>query len=786
MIRLTSGRFVATYDNFTNNTHGCSVMVSDDAGKTWQRQAEIAIQWASPFLVGDALYLLGNTIGSRHISIARSLDGGETWSDVQILFEGEHTGGCVSIVKKDGHVYRAFERMHEPLDEITNNWASVVVAGDLSKDLLDRGTWRRSNEVPFPGVPPQLTRGLYVHDDRIQKGRDGWLEGNVVEKDDRLHVLLRTRFQTQSTANMTSICEITDDGEQLENRFLQYYPMPGGQNKFHILRDPQTGLYWTATSQVTDSFRDVEPLLGIGFKGTGGNERRIQVLMYSVDALHWFQAGFVAFSPDLLGAFNYAWLLVDGDDLLVLCRTSREGLNNHDSNLITFHRVENFRQLVPDGLFEPNRPPAERPGSGAEKPNIIFLLADDLGYGDLGCYGQKHIRTLNIDRLAREGMRFTHCYSGSPYCAPSRSVLMTGQHCGHTRVRGNFGNRGGTPPEGRVPLAPNDVTVAEVLKGAGYQTAITGKWGLGEPETRGIPNVQGFDEWLGYLNQNRADHYYTTYVWKNREKLVLHGNDGKSGTQYTQDVFTDFALDFIRRNRDRPFFLYVPWTIPHQNYEVPSLEPYADKTDWTEFEKTYAAMVTRLDGDVGRILDLLEELDLDRRTIVFFSSDNGASKVLEESRFDSWRGLRGTKGTLYEGGIRVPMVVRWPGKVPGGVVNESLWSFADFLPTAAGLGGTRAPRSVDGINVLPTLLGKKQELADRVFYWENHTSERFGQALRWGNWKVLREDSSLPLELYNLRLDPGESRDLAREEAAVVERLETRMMAERTESPYWQ
>ncbi|MFP6677607.1 MAG: sulfatase-like hydrolase/transferase, partial [Pirellulaceae bacterium] len=285
------------------------------------------------------------------------------------------------------------------------------------------------------------------------------------------------------------------------------------------------------------------------------------------------------------------------------------------------------------------------------KPNIIFVMADDLGYGDLGCYGQQVIKTPHIDQLATGGLRFTQCYAGSTVCAPSRSVLMTGKHTGHTTVRGNFGTggvQGLGGGKGRVPLRKQDVTVAEILKQAGYVTGMTGKWGLGEPNTSGQPNSQGFDEWFGYLNQRRAHTYYPTYIWRNRQRVDLDGNrDGKQ-TQYTHDMFVNFALEFIRENQARPFFLYVPFCIPHSRYEIPSTDPYSEMP-WTENEKVHAAMVTRMDSDVGRMMALLEKLEIDQHTLVFFCSDNGAANRWKR-RFDSSGSLRGKKRDMYEGG----------------------------------------------------------------------------------------------------------------------------------------
>ncbi|MCH8296413.1 arylsulfatase [Candidatus Poribacteria bacterium] len=425
----------------------------------------------------------------------------------------------------------------------------------------------------------------------------------------------------------------------------------------------------------------------------------------------------------------------------------------------------------------------------SRKPNIIVILADDLGYNDLGCYGQKEIQTPNIDRLAAESTRFTQCYTGAPICAPSRSVLMTGQHSGHTRIRDNFARTGGVlvldngSPQRRVPLEPEDVTIAEVLKEAGYVTGMTGKWGLGEPGTTGVPNKKGFDEWFGYINQRRAHTYYPPYLWHNEEKVILEGNQDGRREQYSHDMFADFALDFIRKHKDRPFFLYLPWCLPHGQYEIPSIGSYADKP-WSDDEKVYAAMVTRLDRDVGRVMELLKELDIEDDTILFLSSDHGAARRWEGT-FDSCGPLRGTKGDLYEGGIRTPMIAHWRGRIPANAVSDQVWNYADFLPTIAELARVEPPSNIDGVSVLPTLLGEEQNLQDRFLYWEFFRRGRLMQAVRVGDWKGMRLAPTEPLALYDLSRDIGEQRNVATAHPEVIEKIEAYLQTARTESKNW-
>ncbi len=425
--------------------------------------------------------------------------------------------------------------------------------------------------------------------------------------------------------------------------------------------------------------------------------------------------------------------------------------------------------------------------AAGRKPNIIFILADDLGYGDLSCYGQSKFSTPNIDRLAREGILFHQHYSGSTVCAPSRCSLMTGLHMGHAYVRGNAGAGEG------IPLRPDDLTVAEVLQKAGYKTGLYGKWGLGVEGTPGHPNRQGFDEFFGYLNQQHAHSYYTDHLWRNETKVPLEKG------RYSHDLIMDEALGFVRRNGANPFFLYLAVTIPHASMEVPedSIAPFRGKFEETPFapgqhysvqptpNAAFAGMVTRLDQGVGRLLKLLAEMGLDRDTIVFFSSDNGPHKEGGRSPdyFKSSGPFRGIKRDLYEGGIRVPLVARWPGKIKAGTVSEHPSAFWDFLPTVCQIAGAGTPKGLDGISILPTLSGTRQPKHDYL-YWEFY-EKGFQQAVRQGNWKAVKLAPGKPAELYDLQNDISESRNVADAHPDVVKRLEGIMRQARTESEHW-
>lgn len=424
--------------------------------------------------------------------------------------------------------------------------------------------------------------------------------------------------------------------------------------------------------------------------------------------------------------------------------------------------------------------------NSVETPNIIFVMVDDMGYGDLGCYGQKEIKTPNIDNLANEGIRFTNFYSGSPVCAPARSVLMTGQHTGHTTVRGNFGIGGVTGlggGEGRVPLNSEDVTIAEVLKNAGYVTGMTGKWGLGEPETTGLPNDQGFDEWFGFLNQRRAHNHYADYIWLNKEKYPIPENSDGQKKKYTHNMFTEFALDFIERhaNGEQPFFLYIPYLLPHDAFEIPEINPLYRNKDWSQQEKVYASMISLIDADMGKIRALLKETNILENTLVMFTSDNGAANRYED-RFNSSGILRGRKRDVYEGGIRVPLIVSMPGLVPQEETNQSVGYFADILPTFADLAKIEIPESTNGISLKDAFLKNKNLEEERTLYWEFHEQDG-KQAVRLGNWKGVRLDVHKrgfhdEIELYDLQTDPAETNDIADENPEIVNRLKKIMASE--------
>jgi len=456
------------------------------------------------------------------------------------------------------------------------------------------------------------------------------------------------------------------------------------------------------------------------------------------------------------------------------------------------------------------------------QPNIVLIVADDLGYSELGCYGQERIRTPNIDRLAAEGMRFTQHYAGSPVCAPSRCVLLTGLHSGHAHIRDNdeMYDRGDVwqdlSLEGQRPLPARTTTFGKVLQEAGYSTGAIGKWGLGGPGSSGEPNRQGFDHWYGYLCQRVAHDYYPPYLWRNTEKHVLTGNtyyrhlvppnppvdpdDPASyapymGEYYAMDLMAEEALSFIDRNQDHPFLLYLPFIVPHLALQVPedSLQEYLGTFEDPPYDGSrgylphrapraaYAAMITRMDREIGRIMDRLAGLGLDEDTVVFFTSDNGPTFTggADTTFFRSAAPLRGLKQELYEGGIRVPLVARWPGRIPAGAVSDHLCGFQDFMPTLAELAGADYRGDTDGLSMLPTLYGDppRQQRHEHL-YWEFQGR----QAIRTERWKAFRPRVNRPMELYDLTSDVAETTDVSAQYPEVVSQMEERMVSSRTPS----
>lgn len=447
------------------------------------------------------------------------------------------------------------------------------------------------------------------------------------------------------------------------------------------------------------------------------------------------------------------------------------------------------------------------------RPNIIWIMADDLGYGDLGSFGQKLIKTPVLDQMAKEGMRFTSAYAGSTVCAPSRCVLMTGLHTGHCRIRGNA----------RIPLEPGDITVAQVLQSAGYETALCGKWGLGEAGSTGIPNKKGFDHFYGYINQHHAHNYYPEFLWRNQERIQLRNqlapapdnaklrenaefgvNWSVKRIDYSHDLIMAEALEWIRGRSMgraiRPFFLYLALTTPHANnegtrgtgngQEVPELGEY-EKEEWSIQNKGQAAMITRMDRDIGRLFALLKERHLDENTLVIFTSDNGPHKEggNDPKLFNPSGPLRGMKRDLYEGGIRVPTIARWPGKIPAGTVNDTPWSAQDFLPTAAALADAdkeSMPKLLDGRSIVPLLRNETpKDLTERHLYWEFYEGP-FAQAVRKGKWKAVRKGHTEgKTELYDLSTDLGELKDIASAHPQIVAEMEKIMAQEHVESPDW-
>lgn len=450
--------------------------------------------------------------------------------------------------------------------------------------------------------------------------------------------------------------------------------------------------------------------------------------------------------------------------------------------------------------FAQRTPASQRtPATAPRTPNVILIHADDLGWGDLSSYGQQKFRTPHIDRLAAEGARFTNYYSGSTVCAPSRAALMTGLHTGHGRIRGN----------GEMPLEDADVTMAEHFKAHGYRTALVGKWGLGYEGTPGLPEKQGFDETFGYMTHQQPHRQYTDRLWKNGQWIAVSPT-----RDFTSDLFTTAAVEFIERTSTHPFFLYLAYPLPHAELRAPddAVAPYVGRFPETPFvnakadattpvppytvsggyrsqptpKAAFAGMVTRMDQGVGQVLEALRARGLDRNTIVVFTSDNGPHKEggADPEFFDSNGPLRGIKRDLYEGGIRVPMLVRWPGHVPAGVVRDTPWAHWDVWPTLAAAAGIPAPTGVDGISMRDALLSAQAPAPDRTLYWEFHEGG-YKRAARRGDWKAVWLAPDRPIELYDLKNDVGEARDVAAAHPEVVAQFRQFFATARTPSERW-
>ena len=442
------------------------------------------------------------------------------------------------------------------------------------------------------------------------------------------------------------------------------------------------------------------------------------------------------------------------------------------------------------------------------KPNIILIVADDLGYGDLGSYGQELIRTPHLDRLATEGMRFTDFYAGSPVCAPSRCVLMTGKHPGHAYVRDNWeaGGWGEHDAEGQLPLLPGTPTLGRALQQIGYKTACIGKWGLGGPDSTGAPNKQGFDHFYGYLCQRQAHNFYPTHLWNDDQRVELEDNVWKNltGAHYSHDLMTEDALRWTREQGDDPFFLLLTYTVPHLALQVPedSMEPYIGEWEDPPYDgkkgylphptprAAYAGMVSRMDRDVGRLMDQLRTMGVEENTLVMFTSDNGATYDIGGAHSEFFRSngdLRGAKGSMYEGGIRVPFIAHWPGTIAPGQVTDAVGAFWDLMPTlleVADPGTDQTTRGLDGASLLPVLRGADPD-PNRTLYWE---FPGYGnqQALRQGDWMLVRRQlakkAKTTTELFNLADDISQKNNLAAAYPERVTAMLERMAAEHTPS----
>ena len=420
------------------------------------------------------------------------------------------------------------------------------------------------------------------------------------------------------------------------------------------------------------------------------------------------------------------------------------------------------------------------------KPNFIFVLSDDIAQGDLGCYGQKLIKTPRLDQMAAEGTRYMQAYCGTSVCAPSRSSFFTGLHTGHCPVRGNYE----VPPEGQLPLPDKTVTIAEVAKSAGYATATFGKWGMGFFTSTGSPHKQGVDHFFGYNCQRHAHSYFPTYLWDDDQAFILPGNDGqKVGKTYAQELIQNDMIKWLKSQGDNPFMMFYAITLPHGRHEIDDYGIYNDKP-WTDKQKAYAAQVTRVDSDMGELVDTLREMKIDKDTLIVFTGDNGSSfspKSEIGKRFDqASNGLRGFKRGMYEGALRQAAFAWWPGTVPAGRVDDKPWAFWDMMPTFVELSGATPPAGyeTDGKSLVSYLKGGDAPKRD-YFYWELHLGNKPVQAARWGNWKAVRNGVHKPIEIYNLEADAAESKNLAKSREDLVAKAESIFKEAHRPDPNW-
>jgi len=436
--------------------------------------------------------------------------------------------------------------------------------------------------------------------------------------------------------------------------------------------------------------------------------------------------------------------------------------------------------LIASLLSTPHAIAAERP------PNFIFIISDDIAQGDLGCYGQDLIQTPRLDQMASEGTRYTQTYCGTSVCAPSRASFFTGLHSGHCPIRGNWE----VAPEGQLPLPSETVTIAEVAKSAGYATAAFGKWGMGFFDSTGAPSKQGVDHFFGYNCQRLAHSYFPTYLHNNDQPFLLPGNDGQGvGKTYAQELIQNDMLRWLKANAQKPFFLFYAITLPHARHEIDNFGIYKDKP-WNEREKAYAAQVTRIDSDVGKLLDSLRELEIDKNTLVIFTGDNGSSFSPESEigkRFNqASNGLRGFKRGLYEGALRQAAIAWWPGTVPARRVDHQPWAFWDLMPTFVEISGAKPPQGyeTDGLSLVDYLKGDTAPQRDS-FYWELHESDRPIQAARFGKWKAVRNGTDKHIEIYDLDVDAGESKDLSESNPELVKHAVKFFAASHRSDPHW-